>query len=681
MNALYRLRPSSPFSRTRLLSITLLLASSFAGASGIPRTTLPPLRAARPSLPAVALFERNDAARAERLARLELNRHPHELDALFVSMEAARLHDDNARELQSAITLCKVARQDDPRVLAAALRLTNFGVNSETLRHQRVDVEALAAGNSVCANAAREALYEAALDGLPGTDTRVAAEKAGWLVKWTITRISSNNRPAEQFEFTDARIQLPDYFPRASMYSAEAEFLAPVAGQYVFDGETKGANLTVDANDVNAGMAPLEPGLHRVRVTFRGGESRIRIHVALADVPSPDWTKVKVLASESIYLRALLAFSEGRLNEASDLVRYSKLQPSEIGKRLVQDAGNPSSSDAQFESASAHPSCGNLHAALNAASEPAAIGERLQGCAPDSLAYAQWLASVSRHGDAIHELVRILQDWPLDRDAHRMLIAELQRAGNNVAADRAAAEFLTIAPNARNFRRMAQSATATGSEQTAPFYENYRRPAPQTIASWKSAAPAVILLQDKVAIARPDGSVSLYLHRVVQLMNEDGADQFRALAVPEGGQLLTARVVNNAHPLPSALKAGDEVEEEYVVNYTGDGGMIAHPEAFQYVFNDFDFPLLDSRFIVLSPSNQSPGYVIASGPVPDSTVEYADGLRAQIWQKSVEPAAANALSPAIVRVVENENGWSIPPSVERKRILETIHPGPRNREA
>lgn len=164
-------------------------------------------------------------------------------------------------------------------------------------------------------------------------------------------------------------------------------------------------------------------------------------------------------------------------------------------------------------------------------------------------------------------------------------------------------------------------------------------------------------------------------------MNEDGADQFRALAVPEGGQLLTARVVNNAHPLPSALKAGDEVEEEYVVNYTGDGGMIAHPEAFQYVFNDFDFPLLDSRFIVLSPSNQSPGYVIASGPVPDSTVEYADGLRAQIWQKSVEPAAANALSPAIVRVVENENGWSIPPSVERKRILETIHPGPRNREA
>jgi hypothetical protein len=301
----------------------------------------------------------------------------------------------------------------------------------------------------------------------------------------------------------------------------------------------------------------------------------------------------------------------------------------------------------------------------------------------DFLRTARSLIDANRHSEAIAELTRIVHDWPLDREAHRLLISELQRAGNDCAADRAAAEFLAIAPSARNYRRMAQNAiAATTEDSVAPFYQPYRRPAPAALATSSDAgSPAVILLQDKVAIARLDGSVSVYMHRVVQLMNATGAEQFQPLALPVGSQLLTARVVNTDRDLTSGVATGDEIEEEYVVNYTGDGGMLAHPEAFQYVFNDFDFAMLDARFVVLSPAAESLGYVIASGNVPPSRTEFINGQRAQIWEKKLESADAATDAPAIVRVVENENGWSIPPAVERRRILETIHPGPRPREA
>jgi hypothetical protein len=301
---------------------------------------------------------------------------------------------------------------------------------------------------------------------------------------------------------------------------------------------------------------------------------------------------------------------------------------------------------------------------------------------------ARWLALHEHHAEAIAQLNRIVREWPLNRDAHRMLISELQRTGNSTAADRAAAEFLAIAPNARNFRRMAQSAElAQDDVNGAPFYQRYRREAPATVAmNQEPSTPSIILMQDKVAIARHDGSVSLYMHRVVQVLTAAGAHNYRPLALPEGAEMLTARVVNrevgsDQEPLAASLKPGDEIEEEFVVNYTGDGGMISHPEAFQYVFNNFDSPLLDARFVVLSPSTETPAYVIASGNVPPSDVESYGNLRAQIWQRTAASAAAAIADPAIVRVVENENGWSVPPSVERRRILETIHPGPRPREA
>jgi hypothetical protein len=634
----------------------------------------------------VALFERNDLARAQKLALREASHSPHNVEAWFLSMETASAANSRAEELRDAVKVCRLAKPGDPRAAVAALRLSSFGQNPEMLRQQRDQIEAIASHEPACAGAALEALYQASLDGLPHADVRHLAQYSGWLTNYSMTRATGASRASEQFEFPDGRIVVPDYLPRAASYTATASYLADGDGDYEISGNLTGAKLTVDAQPTDPGRVTLIAGPHNVAVTFSAAETSPRIRITKTAAPTnPDWKPFNFAPREAIYLRAALALADGRLADAAQSIRGSVLANTTVGQKLVAEAAAKSAATAQASTSASTAACS------------IAVGERLQDCAPDSLAYANWLAAGNHDSDAVHELRRVLNDWPLDRAAHRMLISELQRVGDNYAADRAAADLLAIAPNARNFRRMARLAGNAGPS-SEPFYQPYRRPAPAAVNTSISLptscnpeerrdeepavcpAPAVILLQDKVAIARNDGSVSLYMHRVVQLITAAAAKEFHPLAVPSSAQVLNSRVVNTGAAI-TAVQPGDIIDEEYVVNYTGDGGMISHPEAFQYVFNDFDFPLLDARFVVLSPATQSPGYVIASGNVPELRLDYANGLRAQIWENHLSVTEAANSDPAIIRVVENENGWSIPPSVERRRILETIHPGPRPREA
>jgi hypothetical protein len=693
MKETFRLRPSSRVIHIALCGTLLLTFATAIFCADYPTPRMPhqggtSMSAARRATNAKdALFEQNDLRRAMKLAVRELRRNPKNIDSWFVLEESAALLEDQRNELRALLAVCRLAKEDDPRAVAAARRLSSFGQNSEAFRQQRAASDALASGNSACASGALEALYQAALDGLNNGNVRDLARRVGWQTNWNISRAgaAASKFLPEQFEFVDARVKLPDYLPRAASYVAVTTYAAAETGDYVISGDTAAAKLFVDDRPLDFGRVSLRAGAHTVRIAFRAEDSTPRIRIAPLSEVELRWTGLRLSARESLYLQAVAALAAGSARESSELLRPSRLATTAIGMELLGQIGNTVPASTDFESVLAHPSCGNLQAALNGSGESGSIAKQLQSCAPDSLAYAHWLAAADRHDEAIQELNRLLRDWPLDRDAHRMLIAELQRVGNSVAADRAAADLLAIAPNAHNFRRMAQNATADLNESGVPFYETYRRPAPSALPAFETSLfPEIILLQDKISIARRDGSVSLYMHRVVELMTSAGAQDFKPLAIPEGAQLLTARVVNSetkfSSTLPSTLKSGDEIEEEYIVNYTGDGGMIAHSEAFQYVFNDFDFPLLSARFVVLSSSKESPGYVIASGNVPESRMEYVNGLCAQIWEQD-HASSIPASDPGIVRVVENENGWSIPPSVERRRNLETIHPGPRPHEA
>ncbi len=669
MNECFRLRALSVF--ISLAICCVLTSDSRLHAAAYPASpTRHPLKNGENPSPGAAsatsaLFEKDSIKLAASLAQHEIKRTPRNLDAWFVAMEAAALLGNEANELRSASTLCALAKDGDPRVTVAAMRLAELGKNSDLFRQKRTALENLANGESPCGPAAAEALYEASLDGLPDAEIRNWSAKAGWLTKWTIVRAGAAAAKSvpEQFEFADSVIRVPEYLPAASTYIAETSYVASSSGQYVVTSDLGSAKLALDDKELVPGLNTLTAGEHNVRLTFRAvdGTPRIRIY-PLGGADQLSSRTLRMSARETTYLHAAVSLAEGDREGASDLIRQSELAGTLVGQRLVAER-------------------------IPGAVRSETATERPTSCVPGSLACAEWLANNNHDAEAITEIKRVLHDWPLDRAAHRMLISELQRTGNDAAADRAAADFLAIAPNARNFRRMALSASASPEEEySAPFYARYRRAAPAPLeGTLEASSSSVILLQDKVAIERRDGSVSLYMHRVVQILTTAGIQTFRPLALPEGGQLLSAHLVNQSgteQPVDrAALRAGDEVEEEFVVNYTGDNGMIAHPEAFQFVFNNFDAPLLDARFVVLSPATDTPAYVIASGNVPPSAIETFHGLRAQIWERKTSVANAAIPDPAIVRVVENENGWSIPPSVERRRILETIHPGPRPREA
>jgi hypothetical protein len=217
-------------------------------------------------------------------------------------------------------------------------------------------------------------------------------------------------------------------------------------------------------------------------------------------------------------------------------------------------------------------------------------------------------------------------------------------------------------------------------------------------ASGVTAAAAVELLDDHVAISRPDGSVSLYVHNVTRLGSDDAVQAAVQLAAPQGAEVLMLRVLHadgSATDLPCgaqsslrSLLAGDVVDKEYVVHYAGDGGIPEHPEAFQFVFGSFNERVLNSRFVVLSPAEQADrGVVIATGGAPAMTAKVVNGMLQRMWSSDDADQAESAVASAprnglpIVRVVEQENGWSVPSSAEHQRHIETIHPGPRPQDS
>lgn len=358
----------------------------------------------------------------------------------------------------------------------------------------------------------------------------------------------------------------------------------------------------------------------------------------------------------------------------------------------------------------AHPSCVTLQRAVNFYRTQGdivkadSVQQKLNGCAPDSLDYAKSLSEQGRHSESAEALQRVVSAAPLDRDARLMLVRELQLAGDDEAAQRAAVEWLHIAPNAGNYHRLAVAVDPPGvsaqQESGTPFYAPYRRNVSDIIresASQDQLTSAVVLVEDHVAIARPDGSVSLYVHTLKRIPSDEKLRQAEKIAISQPAQILDVRLVHadgtsiaindGAEKSPPSLVPGDAIEEEYVINYAGDGGISEHCEAFQFVFGSRSDQAPHARFVVLTPGGQSDrGVVIATGGAPEMTAIIHEGMLQRVWDNenqqtnAASPMQANAGSP-IVRVVEEENGWATPSSAEHQRRIETIHPGPRPEES
>ncbi len=425
------------------------------------------------------------------------------------------------------------------------------------------------------------------------------------------------------------------------------------------------------------------------------------------------WERLHVLAPAALAADSALAKSALNQHDSATALRLANqvlsAQPGNAkALELATDARRasietaPGEADLWTRQVAAHPSCKTLqnaaafYRARGQVSAAQSVQRKLDGCAPESLDYARMLSQQGSHAEAAQALQQLVAAAPLNRAARLMLVREMQLAGEDREAQQAAAEWLHIAPNAERYHRLAAAGSDEGSaeQEEVLFYAPYRRDASAIANHGTSGGAAVELLDDHVAISRPDGSVSLYVHSTTRLGSEETAQQAASLMAPPGAEVLTLRVLHadgSADDLSDTATSpavapipGDLIDQEYVIHYAGDGGIPEHPEVFQFVFGSFNEQVLKSRFVVLVPAEQADrGVVIATGGAPAMTARIVNGMLQRVWSsdnvgqsQSAEATAPRSGLP-IVRVVEQENGWSEPSSAEHQRRIETIHPGPR----
>ena len=544
-------------------------------------------------------------------------------------------------------------------------------------------------------------------------------------------------RAVENFQFPDGWVRLPEYLSRRGSFYAAAKFASLTSETRKVRVESAGSfELFVDGNEVVRGGAgggrdtaifeasfEAAPGPHRVLLRFAPSAAPLRVSVVRDGDAGRLPLRAGLSAQEAAYLLAAEQYAGGDFTGAIKQIdavatdRSSALQflRAQAAAMLARGSSGATAPGQQFSPELAaitgvadgavwatrvaeHPSCSTIQAALayyeshGMDAQTPEMQQRLEGCAPESLAYAQSLAHDGRHKEAAQALRKGLAAAPLNRAARLMLVRELQLAGDDGAAQQAAVDWLRIAPNAPSYHRLAASAELGDGQQPAAtdFFLPYRRDA-AALARGANAAGVppngILLLDDRVAIERADGSVSLYVH-LARAVSPAEAERVAIAAIPRGAQVLTLRVVHIDGAITPieltrrtqfSIRSGDMVDEEYVIHFTGDGGIPEHAEAFQFTFGSFNDKVLNARFVVLTPTDRGDGgVVIATGAAPAMAATIRNGMLERVWEKTARGSSRAAVSGmAIVRVVEQDNGWSVPSDAEHRRRIETIHPGPR----
>jgi hypothetical protein len=641
-----------------------------------------------------ALFVRADLATAKSSAAKALSRNPNDLEAQLVSMETAVLQTEEASALEHALSLCEYGgpQSNDARVQLAEARVQAAADNPAVFHVFVPRIQDLLANSRQPWGGLSEALLNASMNGVAGLEPYSLARSAGILTNWrivgpltrralagadpdTLSRNDSLSQPTvqgrmvENFQFPDGTVVLPDYLARPGTFFAAAQFAILEPGPRSLRVKSRAAlEIYVDGTLAlhvlgersaasQATTLDLAPGPHRVLVRFDSARTSFRVQVVPArpELPAQPGLPEKELA----YLRNQRESLENRL---------AAVQPASSCALLNENR--------------------NLDPPARRFNPAAQTGPRLEGCGPESLAFAEALSLDGKHLEAALAIRKLISAAPLNRGARLMLIRELQLAGDDSGAQVAAAEWIRIAPNATSYRRMAASAQdeSMAGDPQIPFYMPFRRKLPDW-SRQDAERDTSILIHDSVAIARRDGADSLYVHRAVRANSFEGAEHLEAEKLPKDAQPLTLRIVaadgSESAWLPGArLRAGDTLDLEYLVNFPGDGGISQHPELFQHVFDSSSESAARERFVVLSPAAESDrGVVIITGQAPAITTQWIGSMLARVWdvEKSNPQAAAEPFS--VVRVVEQDNGWTTPRSAERRRKIETAHPGPRQLDA
>jgi tetratricopeptide (TPR) repeat protein len=713
---------------------------------------------------AQALFVRSDVNQARAVAALALRRNPTDVEALFVRMEVAAMEHDDAALLDAAISLCEAGenKSTDPRVQLAEVRIREAAANTPAFRAVIARIKALLANSQEPRPVLQEALLNGAMDGAPRLNPYADSRAAGILTDWRIVgpvggRLNGSdngispagdlsaavyqNRLVENFQFPDGKIVLPGYLSHHGTFYGATHFASLTAATWRVDVDgSGGTEVYVDGRRVlrSGGREghyyetfEASPGPHRVMVEFAASAEPLRVAITPARNETHPALPSRDSLQELTYLLAATHYAGGDFDSAAKQIEAVPSAENSAALQFLlresqgQDRGNglhgmgaetevnslASAAPATNEwvrRIAMHPSCDTLLGAekfyrgQGDLATAAAIQQKLDGCAPESLDYAKSLSDQGKHHESIQALRRLVSAAPLNRNARLMLVRELQFDGEDEAAERAAVEWLRMAPNAGDYHRLAAAGEPGGDaamdgDLTEAFYAPYRRDVSEIVRESALRSPTNgLLLEDHVAIARADGSVSLYVHTANRPLPDETLQQAENATLQQGAQVLGLRVIhadgsstsmNDIDRRSVALTPGDAVEEEYLIHYAGDGGISEHCEAFQFVFRNGDEQPLHARFVVLTPAKQSDrGVVIATGGAPEMTTFVHEGMLQRVWDnekpeiKTTKPGQLNAGSP-IVRVVDEENGWATPSSAEHQRRIETIHPGPRPEES
>lgn len=304
------------------------------------------------------LFVKSDLTGALRKSAIELKRSPHDVNAHFVHMEAARLELRNREVLHSAVAVLQETRGQDPRAKIAAERLRELAANTPQFRAVLPRIAELLHDKNPYAIELSDAVLTAQADGtaLPGK-----FHLAQRITSWQITGPNGQfpnvdfDRPwppeenelrsrryerqiREDIDVESGELELPEYFSRSGVYYAAAQVFIAKAAKYkvvvesggTYEVRMDGAKLLVhDARFVQrSAITPIEiqlaPGRHRVFAKLQASALPLRIWIEpLREFQQA--TLSTVPAAEAAYLKAATAIIDEDPSQAFAIQNQSSL--------------------------------------------------------------------------------------------------------------------------------------------------------------------------------------------------------------------------------------------------------------------------------------------------------------------------------------------------------------------
>lgn len=290
------------------------------------------------------LFTKSDSAAAGRRASQELKKNPHDVNAWFVRMEAARVQLQSRDELWAAIALLEETRtHEDQRARLAAERIRELAANTPQFRRVIPELAQLLWNSNRYSRQLSDALLTANADGVPLPRLlRLTPRVREWQIagpfgefsnvdfdgSWppehdALRKNSYGSLVTENLHTASGKIELPEYFSHNGVYYAASELRISRAGKYKLTVESDGTfELFVNGksillhdsrfqaqNAVSYVDCELPARTHRLLVKLQASSLPLRVWFE----PVMDDVKASFAVSEDerAYLNAATALADG----------------------------------------------------------------------------------------------------------------------------------------------------------------------------------------------------------------------------------------------------------------------------------------------------------------------------------------------------------------------------------